>query len=153
MIRVRRAPKAGAKMSEAEEYRNSLNYSFADSWEEADLGGERITRWPSSVGECRGISVTISNWAGHTPDAKHVDVAVEEVCNQYWSEQRNRWVKVECCSRSRGLSMRAETLFKKDAIDIAKAYLKTVDPTGKTHVVSWLWCGPEAPQWIKRRKE
>jgi hypothetical protein len=141
-------------MSDYDEYQTSRNYNSVESWAKGDLAldrdGNYIERWPSKISERRGVSVEISTWVGTDHGAKHFKISIEEVDNQFWSEKRNMWVRVLCHNGSRGLSLDANVLSAKDAVKLAKTYMKMIDHTGKTHVFVWRWTGSERPRWIRR---
>lgn len=141
-------------MSDYDDYQNSQRYVTAEDWDKADLAtdsqGCHIQRWPSKIGEKRGIKVDVYTWVGYDGGAKHFNVHVDEIDNQFWSEKKNEWVRVSCHSASRGASLMASVFSAKDAVKLAKTYLKMIDPTGKTHAAMWVWSGDERPSWIKR---
>lgn len=121
---------------------------FVNSWRDVDE--PRVKRWPSKTGEKRKINVWITTWVGRDKDATHYRVSVEEQANEYWSEKRGQWVKVNCCERSLGCHLRADVLKSRDAISLAKTFIKMIAPKGETHYVEWSWYGEGRPRWIKK---
>lgn len=109
---------------------------YAHDWE--ILGEDRIPRWPSKIGEKRGIKVEINSWVGISVGAKHYNVTVEEQDNMWWSEKENSWVELSCDSERGGYSLRASLLTKEEAIKVAKFFVKLIAGKElKNHIVSW----------------
>ena len=114
------------------------------------LGSDRISRFPSKVGDKRRISVSIYNWAGFSLGAKHFSVRIKEQNNQWWCESENAWVEISCDTTNRGYSMNADVLSKKEVIKITMDFISMI--AGKkriNHVVEW--SGLFKPDWVEEQ--
>ncbi len=119
---------------------------LAHDWE--ILGDEdRIRRWPSQIGEKRGLKVRLYTWVGTCAiGATHFSVSIEEQNNMWWCEERNAWVELTCDLERSGISLSASLSKQEDAIKVA---LKFIEITGvkETHEISW--DGPGQPKWAR----
>lgn len=98
---------------------------YAHDWE--ILGDDRIRRWPSKIGEKRGLTIRISSWVGTAAiGAKHYNLRIEEAENMWWSEKENDWVRLSCDTHSGGYTMDAAMLKPVECIKLARAWLDIV---------------------------
>ena len=116
---------------------------YAHDWNV--LKGERIRRWPSKIGDKRGINVDISSWVGISIGAKHVNVEVAEEHNQWWSEEDNAWVDLSCDAERNGYSLKASVYTNKEAIKVAKFFIRLIVGEHKENY-EIRWDGPGKPK-------
>lgn len=90
------------------------------------LGDDRIRRWPSKIGEKRGLKIDIRSWVGLSIGAKHVDVKISEQKNMWWSEEQNAWVELTCDSENTGYEIDAKVLNEDEAIKITKFFVNLI---------------------------
>lgn len=90
---------------------------FAHDWN--ILGDDRIRRWPSKIGEKRGLTIDIRTWAGLSIGAKHIDIQISEQKNMWWCEDKNAWVELTCDAENTGYEFDAKVLSVDEAIRMA----------------------------------
>jgi hypothetical protein len=123
--------------------KRNAHYILAHDWE--ILKGERIPRWPSKIGEKRTLRAEITSWVGtYAIGARHFYARAEEQNNQWWCEDENGWVELSCDTEKSGLSLQADLMTEKEAIDVLLAFIE-ITGTRKTHRI--VWTGPGRPKW------
>lgn len=93
--------------------------TYTNNWDMLK-GEERIRRWPSKIGDKRGLTVEISSWCGISIGAKHIYLKIKEEDNMWWCEKENCWVRVSCDSEKGGYSLEADLLTNDEAVKLAK---------------------------------
>ena len=114
-------------------------------WE--DLGDERISRWTDSHWNGpRRVSVKIETWVGVSIGAKHTYARIEEEDNQWWDEKENAWRRIWDDTEASGFSLEASVYDDKQAVKIARNFLRLMVGDNKDGKWKIDWEGPGEPR-------
>jgi len=125
--------------------RDGSRVIFGGDWE--DLGEERISRWTDKHWHGpRRVSVKIESWVGISIGARHTYIRVEEEENQWWCEKNNCWQRIWQDSENGGFKLEASVYDDKQAIKVAKNFLRLM--VGNNRDGKWQvdWQGPGKPR-------